>query len=126
MDTAPASTTAPPGPPKVAGSRKQPKPKSKRQPRTEATKPVRPPRDRDHTTGEAARFLRVSQQTVIRMVDDGKLPGYRVPGSKFRRIPADGIRRLLTEMKLAIPAGLAVPDLMAAVETTTPQPEAQG
>ena len=40
-----------------------------------------------YTTGEAAKICKVSQQTIIRCFDDGKLKGFRVPGSKFRRIP---------------------------------------
>jgi excisionase family DNA binding protein len=39
------------------------------------------------TTGEAAEICKVSQQTIIRCFDAGRLAGFRVPGSKFRRIP---------------------------------------
>ena len=39
------------------------------------------------TTGEAADICKVSQQTIIRCFDAGRLEGFRVPGSKFRRIP---------------------------------------
>jgi excisionase family DNA binding protein len=39
------------------------------------------------TTGEAAEICRISQQTIIRCFDSGRLKGFRVPGSKFRRIP---------------------------------------
>lgn len=39
------------------------------------------------TTGEAADICRVSQQTIIRCFDSGRLEGFRVPGSRFRRIP---------------------------------------
>jgi two-component system, OmpR family, response regulator len=45
------------------------------------------------TTGEAAEICNVSQQTIIRCFDSGRLHGFRVPGSRFRRIPrADLIR----------------------------------
>jgi excisionase family DNA binding protein len=40
-----------------------------------------------YTTGEAAEICQVSQQTIIRCFDSGKLGGFRVPGSRFRRIP---------------------------------------
>ena len=43
------------------------------------------------TTGEAAEVCRVSQQTIIRSFDAGRLKGFRVPGSKFRRIPRDAL-----------------------------------
>ena len=43
------------------------------------------------TTGEVAQVCKVSQQTVIRCFDSGKLKGFRVPGSRFRRIPRDSL-----------------------------------
>ena len=39
------------------------------------------------TTGEAAEICKVSQQTIIRCFDSGRLTGFRVPGAGFRRIP---------------------------------------
>ncbi|HLO40143.1 MAG TPA: helix-turn-helix domain-containing protein [Phycisphaerales bacterium] len=47
------------------------------------------------TTGEAAEICRVSQQTIIRCFDSGRLTGFRVPGSKFRRIPRDELIRFM-------------------------------
>ena len=44
-----------------------------------------------YTTGEVAQICKVSQQTVIRCFDSGKLEGFRVPGSKFRRIPRESL-----------------------------------
>jgi len=41
------------------------------------------------TTGEAAKVCKVSQQTIIRCFDSGQLKGFRVPGSRFRRIPRE-------------------------------------
>ena len=43
------------------------------------------------TTGDVADICKLSQQTVIRCFDSGRLRGYRVPGSKFRRIPRDAL-----------------------------------
>jgi len=40
-----------------------------------------------YTTGEAAKICKVSQQTIIRCFDNGRLHGFKVPGSRFRRIP---------------------------------------
>ena len=48
------------------------------------------------TTGEAAKICKVSQQTIIRCFDNGSLKGFRVPGSRFRRIPRE---QLFTFMK---------------------------
>jgi excisionase family DNA binding protein len=47
------------------------------------------------TTGEAAQVCKVSQQTIIRCFDSGRLNGFRVPGSKFRRIPRDELMRFM-------------------------------
>jgi excisionase family DNA binding protein len=49
------------------------------------------------TTGEAARVCNVSQQTIIRCFDSGRLHGFRVPGSKFRRIPRLELLRFMQE-----------------------------
>ncbi len=47
------------------------------------------------TTGEAAQICKVSQQTIIRCFDSGRLQGFRVPGSRFRRIPRDELLRFM-------------------------------
>src|SRR5690606_529759 len=41
------------------------------------------------TTGEAAKTCKVRQPAIIRCFDNGSLKGFRVPGSRFRRIPRD-------------------------------------
>lgn len=47
------------------------------------------------TTGEAAKVCNVSQQTIIRCFDSGRLEGFRVPGSRFRRIPRAELIRFM-------------------------------
>ena len=47
------------------------------------------------TTGEAAKICNVSQQTIIRCFDSGQLEGFRVPGSKFRRIPRTALYKFM-------------------------------
>lgn len=49
------------------------------------------------TTGEAAKICKVSQQTIIRCFDSGQLKGFRVPGSKFRRIPRDLLYKFMKD-----------------------------
>ena len=49
------------------------------------------------TTGEAAKICKVSQQTIIRCFDSGQLKGFRVPGSRFRRIPRDQLFSFMKE-----------------------------
>ena len=39
------------------------------------------------TTGEVARICHVAPRTVSKWFDSGKLSGYRIPGSRDRRIP---------------------------------------
>jgi len=49
------------------------------------------------TTGEVAEICQISQQTVIRCFDSGRLKGFRVPGSRFRRIPRDALIQFMRE-----------------------------
>ena len=43
------------------------------------------------TTGEVARICHVAPRTVSKWFDSGKLRGYRIPGSRDRRIPLDSL-----------------------------------
>jgi excisionase family DNA binding protein len=54
------------------------------------------------TTGEAAEICRVSQQTIIRCFDSGRLKGFRVPGSKFRRIPRSSLIRFMRDNNIPL------------------------
>jgi excisionase family DNA binding protein len=78
------------------------------------------------TTGEAARICKVSQQTIIRCFDSGQLKGFRVPGSRFRRIPRESLYRFMKENGIptdALESGrrriLVVDDDPAVVELIT-------
>ncbi len=52
------------------------------------------------TTGEAAEICKVSQQTIIRCFDSGRLNGFRVPGSRFRRIPRNELLRFMRDNEI--------------------------
>ncbi|WP_459554502.1 response regulator [Lacunimicrobium album] len=52
------------------------------------------------TTGEAAKICKVSQQTIIRCFDSGQLKGFRVPGSRFRRIPRDVLYKFMKDNQI--------------------------
>ncbi len=54
------------------------------------------------TTGEAADICNVSQQTIIRCFDAGRLDGFRVPGSRFRRIPRDSLIKFMKENRIPL------------------------
>jgi excisionase family DNA binding protein len=78
------------------------------------------------TTGEAAKICKVSQQTIIRCFDSGQLKGFRVPGSRFRRIPRESLYRFMKENGIptdALESGrrriLVVDDDPAVVELIT-------
>jgi len=59
------------------------------------------------TTGQAAKIFRVSQRTVIRWIDSGRLTGHRFPGEGgHRRILKADIVSFLKENKLPIPEDL--------------------
>ncbi len=55
-----------------------------------------------YTTGEVAAICKVSQQTVIRCFDSGRLKGFRVPGSRFRRIPRDNLIAFMKENEIPL------------------------
>lgn len=54
------------------------------------------------TTGEAAELCKISQQTIIRCFDSGRLRGFRVPGSRFRRIPREELLRFMRANNIPI------------------------
>ncbi len=54
------------------------------------------------TTGEAAEICNVSQQTIIRCFDSGRLEGFKVPGSKFRRIPRQSLVKFMKTNKIPL------------------------
>lgn len=55
-----------------------------------------------YTTGEAAELCNLSQQTIIRCFDSGRLRGFRIPGSKFRKIPKDSLMKFMKENNIPI------------------------
>ena len=54
------------------------------------------------TTGEAAEICKISQQTIIRCFDAGRLEGFRVPGSRFRRIPLQSLIKFMKENNIPL------------------------
>jgi len=48
-----------------------------------------------YTTGEVAKICNLSQQTIIRCFDAGRVEGFRIPGSKFRRIPHESLIKFM-------------------------------
>lgn len=61
-----------------------------------------------YSTGKAADFMGLSQQTVIRSVDNGILEGYRAPHTDFRKIPAGALVRYAKENKIPLHEGAKI------------------
>lgn len=60
-------------------------------------------RDKDVlTTGDVARICRVTIRTVIKWFDQGRLEGYRLPGSGDRRFPRAAVERFLADNDLPL------------------------
>ncbi len=60
------------------------------------------------TTGEVAKICNVAPRTVSKWFDSGQLKGYRIPGSKDRRIPVSELARFMKEHNIplnALPIG---------------------
>ncbi|MFG0331278.1 MAG: response regulator [Phycisphaerales bacterium] len=54
------------------------------------------PREKDVlTTGEVAKICNVAPRTVSKWFDSGQLKGYRIPGSKDRRIPLNALIKFM-------------------------------
>lgn len=49
------------------------------------------------TTGEVAKICNVAPRTVSKWFDTGQIKGYRIPGSKDRRIPVSELVRFMRE-----------------------------
>ena len=52
---------------------------------------------RYYTTGDVAKYCKVTSRTVSTWFDQGLLDGYRIPGSQDRRILPDSLVKLLKE-----------------------------
>jgi excisionase family DNA binding protein len=50
-----------------------------------------------YTTGEVAKICNVAPRTVSKWFDSGQLKGYRIPGSRDRRIPAAELQRFMRQ-----------------------------
>lgn len=58
------------------------------------------------TTGEVAKLLHVAPRTCTKWIDSGALQGWRIPGSKQRRVHASAIVRFAREHGMPCPACL--------------------
>jgi excisionase family DNA binding protein len=56
------------------------------------------------TTGDVAKICNVAPRTVSKWFDSGQLKGYRIPGSKDRRIPLNELLRFMKQHNMPVPA----------------------
>lgn len=56
------------------------------------------------TTGDVAKICNVAPRTVSKWFDNGQLKGYRIPGSKDRRIPLSELVRFMKANNMPITA----------------------
>ncbi len=54
------------------------------------------------TTGEVAKICNVAPRTVSKWFDSGQLKGYRIPGSKDRRIPLNGLIKFMKQHSIPL------------------------
>lgn len=54
------------------------------------------------TTGEIARLCNVAPRTVAKWFDTGELRGYRIPGSRDRRVPLSQLIRFMREHQMPL------------------------
>jgi excisionase family DNA binding protein len=55
------------------------------------------------TTGDVAKICNVAPRTVSKWFDSGQLKGYRIPGSKDRRIPVNELIRFMKQNNMPLP-----------------------
>ncbi len=53
------------------------------------------------TSGEVAKVMGINMRTVIRLIDSGKLKGFKIPGSKHRRVEEKHLRELMQELGIS-------------------------
>ena len=54
------------------------------------------------TTGQVAEICHVAPRTVTKWFDSGRLKGYRIPGSRDRRIPLSELKRFAKEYNIPV------------------------
>jgi len=74
------------------------------------------------TTGEVATICNVAARTVSKWIDSGRLDGYRIPGSRDRRVTREALDRFIRDNRLptaAMAASAAERILVVDADTST-------
>ena len=72
------------------------------------------------TTGDVAKICNVAPRTVSKWFDNGQLRGYRIPGSKDRRIPRSELIRFMKEHDIPA-AGLETGQIRVLIVNSNPE-----
>ena len=62
--------------------------------------------DKVLSSGEVAQICHVAPRTAQKWIDEGLLKGYRIPGSRDRRVPVDEMVRFLKKHNMPLPPEL--------------------
>ncbi len=73
------------------------------------------------TTGEVAKICHVAPRTVSKWFDTGKLRGYRIPGSRDRRIPVSHLVAFMQQHGMPL-EGLELGDQKILIVSASPDP----
>jgi predicted site-specific integrase-resolvase len=60
--------------------------------------------DKVLSSGEVAQICHVAPRTAQKWIDAGLLKGYRIPGSRDRRVPVEEMFRFMKEHGIPVPA----------------------
>ena len=69
------------------------------------------------TTGEVARICNVAARTVSKWIDSGRLEGYRIPGSKDRRVHAPVLVEFMKQHGIPLTSDLDTRTCVLVVDT---------
>jgi excisionase family DNA binding protein len=72
------------------------------------------------TTGDVAKICHVAPRTVSKWFDNGQLKGYRIPGSKDRRIPLSELIRFMKVHNMPT-SGVAVGKIRVLIADSNPK-----
>lgn len=81
-------------------------------------------RDAVWTSGQISQLCKVAPKTACEWIDSGKLPGYRIPVTKARRVRASDLHAFLLEHGLTAEARLVCPRKILIVGVSRAQSDA--
>lgn len=65
-----------------------------------------------YTVQQAAKFCNLAPRTISKLFDAGKIKGYRIPGTRVRKIPHEYLIQYFRENGIEVPEELQTPILL--------------